>query len=191
MANRGRSFGLSAELKAKQKAKYDIEREKECRNWIEGCTGNQLSDQELGSEHLQKSLKNGIAVCNLINVLAPGSVKKINESTMAFKQMENIGKFLDATKEYGVPSSQLFQTVDLYEGQNMVSVIDCIWALASQAQKKGYAGPVWGVKVADKNVREFDEATLRAGQGEIGLQAGYNKGATQAGMTAYGTTRHM
>ena len=35
--------------------------------------------------------------------------------------------------------------------------------------------------MADENKREFTEEQLRAGEGHIGLQAGYNKGASQAG----------
>jgi hypothetical protein len=33
-------------------------------------------------------------LCKALNVLSPGAVKKINETKMAFKQMENISNFL-------------------------------------------------------------------------------------------------
>lgn len=36
--------------------------------------------------------------------------------------MENIGKFLEFCDELGVPKSDIFQTVDLYEGQNIPGV---------------------------------------------------------------------
>lgn len=58
----------------------------------------------------------------LINVLQPGAVKKINESKMAFKQMENIGFFLDGCVAYGLNKEDMFQTVDLYEAQNIPQV---------------------------------------------------------------------
>ena len=48
---------------------------------------------------------------------------------MAFKQMENIGWFLEKAREYGVPESDLFMTVDLFEGGNMRQVAQCINAL--------------------------------------------------------------
>ncbi|XP_057178726.1 calponin-3a isoform X1 [Triplophysa rosa] len=48
-----------------------------------------------------------------------------------------------------------------------------------------------GVKYADKQQRRFDEEKLKAGQCVIGLQMGTNKCASQAGMTAYGTRRHL
>ena len=47
------------------------------------------------------------------------------------------------------------------------------------------------LQVASENKREFDEQVLKAGQAIIGLQYGSNKGASQAGMTAYGTGRQI
>jgi hypothetical protein len=37
--------------------------------------------------------------------------------------MENIGNFLSACEKFGVPKSDLFQTVDLYEAENLAQVI--------------------------------------------------------------------
>ena len=48
---------------------------------------------------------------------------------MAFKQMENIGNFLDGCETVGVNREDLFQTVDLYEGENMAQVVNGIYAL--------------------------------------------------------------
>ena len=39
-----------------------------------------------------------------------------------WKQMENIGNFLDACEKYGCNKQDIFQTVDLYEAQNMPQV---------------------------------------------------------------------
>ena len=69
------------------------------------------------------ALKNGKVLCKLINAIKPGSVKKINENKMTFKEMENINCFLSACEEIGVKKVDLFQTVDLYEGQNIPQVI--------------------------------------------------------------------
>ena len=38
------------------------------------------------------------------------------------KEMENISFFLQAAEAYGVPRHNLFQTVDLTEGQNLAQV---------------------------------------------------------------------
>ena len=43
--------------------------------------------------------------------------------------MENIGKFLAACEKYGLMKTDLFQTVDLYEAQNMWQVVLCVHAL--------------------------------------------------------------
>lgn len=44
---------------------------------------------------------------------------------MAFKQMEKISQFLRAAEAYGVITTDIFQTVDLWEGQSAV-IIDAI-----------------------------------------------------------------
>jgi len=44
-----------------------------------------------------------------------------------------------------------------------------------------WPGPWLGPKPSEANVREFDEETVAAGKAVIGLQAGQNKGASQAG----------
>jgi hypothetical protein len=44
--------------------------------------------------------------------------------------------------------------------------------------------------MSDENRREFSEEQLRSGDATIGLQAGYNKGASQSGQS-FGTQRHM
>jgi len=53
-----------------------------------------------------------------------------------------------------------------------------------QAQSKpGYTGPdgYWPRK-SEKNVRDFSDEQLKAGQAVVSLQYGSNKGASQAGM---------
>lgn len=65
----------------------------------------------------------------LVNNIQPNMVKKINESKMAFKCMENINAFLEAAKTLGVPAQETFQTVDLWERQNLNSVVICLQSL--------------------------------------------------------------
>ena len=57
----------------------------------------------------------GQVLCALINAIRLGAIPKINESTPAFKQMENIIFFLNAAMNMGVPESSLFNTADLHE----------------------------------------------------------------------------
>eukprot|EP00350_Pseudokeronopsis_sp_OXSARD2_P005666 CAMPEP_0170561916 /NCGR_PEP_ID=MMETSP0211-20121228/57814_1 /TAXON_ID=311385 /ORGANISM="Pseudokeronopsis sp., Strain OXSARD2" /LENGTH=119 /DNA_ID=CAMNT_0010878129 /DNA_START=29 /DNA_END=388 /DNA_ORIENTATION=- len=104
---------------------------------------------------------------------------------MAFKMMENVGNFLAACESYGVNRLDLFQTADLYDGTNMVAVIDGIHALGRVAKKNKFNGPLPpGPAESAGNHREFSQEQLRAGEGIIGLQAGTGsaKGANQSGM---------
>lgn len=136
---------------------------------------------------VQAKLKDGVILCKLINAIEPGSVKKINEKNQAFSHMENIGSFLNACESLGCAKLDLFQTVNLYDGTNMAQVIDGIFALGRKCVQKGLQGI--GPKESEKNTREFSEEQLRAGrEGHIGLQAGWNKGASQAGQN-FGKTR--
>jgi len=43
--------------------------------------------------------------------------------------MENISRFAQAARTYGLSDSETFQTVDLYEKMNLHQVILCLFAL--------------------------------------------------------------
>ncbi|XP_047580488.1 transgelin-3 isoform X1 [Lutra lutra] len=137
-------------------------------------------------------------LCKLINSLYPPGqepIPKISESKMAFKQMEQISQFLKAAEIYGVRTTDIFQTVDLWEGKDMAAVQRTLMALGSVAVTKDdgcYRGePSWFHRKAQQNRRGFSEEQLRQGQNVIGLQMGSNKGASQAGMTGYGMPRQI
>ena len=72
-----------------------------------------------------------------------------------------------------------------------MQVINGLHALGRKAGAKGFKGPTLGPKEAECNKREFTEEQLREGQNVIGLQMGTNRGASQAGQTAYGATRQI
>lgn len=136
-------------------------------------------------------LKDGVALCKLINVLQPNSVNKINSMQSNFKQRENIEMFLKGCQTYGLQSHDLFQVNDLYERKNPYMVVNCLFALGGLAQKKGFDGPTIGVKVANQNKRSFSKETMDKGKSILSLQAGNYKGASQAGMTPYGASRQI
>ncbi|XP_032167824.1 calponin-1 isoform X2 [Mustela erminea] len=182
--NRGPAYGLSAEVKNKLAQKYDHQREQELREWIEGVTGRRI-----GSNFMD-GLKDGIILCEFINKLQPGSVKKVNESTQNWHQLENIGNFIKAITKYGVKPHDIFEANDLFENTNHTQVQSTLLALASMAKTKGNKVNV-GVKYAEKQERRFEPEKLREGRNIIGLQMGTNKGASQAGMTAPGTKRQI
>ncbi|XP_037644400.1 calponin-2 [Sebastes umbrosus] len=184
--NKVNGYGLTAEIKNKIAQKYDAQKEEELRVWIEDVTGASIGPD------FQKGLKNGIILCTLINKLSPGSVKKTNNSTLNWHQMDNLTSFISAITRYGLKHHDIFEANDLFENGNMTQVQTTLLALASMAKTKGCQSRVdIGVKYADKHERMFDEEKMKAGQCVIGLQMGTNKCASQAGMNAYGTRRHL
>ena len=181
-ANRPMGYGLTAELELKKMEKYNAEEEQSALAWIEAVLDKPgLFDDVTGANAVHSILKDGIILCELINVLQPGSIQRVNHQKMPFFKMENIGKFLSACESYGVSKCDLFQTVDLFECRNMVAVINGIHALGRKARTK-YSGPALGPREATRNVREFTDDQLTAGKGIIGLQMGTNKLANAAGI---------
>ncbi|KYM75710.1 Muscle-specific protein 20 [Atta colombica] len=162
------------------------EQEAEILAWIEAVLG-----EKLPSGNYDDILKDGVILCNLINKLAPGSVKKIQSKGTNFQLMENIQRFQAAIKNYGVPQEEIFQTADLFEKRNIPQVTLCLYALGRLTQKHDWTGPSLGPKMAEENKRTFTDDQLRASEGHLGLQMGYNKGASQAGHGGFGNTRHM
>lgn len=86
------------------------EQEQEVLNWIFEVIGEPVPKGDY-----EDILKNGVVLCHLINKIAPGSVKKIQERGTNFQLMENIQRFQAAVKKYGVPQEEIFQTADLFE----------------------------------------------------------------------------
>ncbi|KOX80269.1 Muscle-specific protein 20 [Melipona quadrifasciata] len=179
------------------------EQESEVMAWIEAVLG-----EKLPPGNYEDILKDGVVLCKLINKLAPGSVKKIQSKGTNFQLMENVqrcefhlsirnqsvirDRFQAAIKEYGVPQEEIFQTADLFERRNIPQVTLCLYALGRITQKHPeYTGPRLGPKMADENKRIFSEEQLRASEGQLNLQMGFNKGASQAGHGGFGNTRHI
>lgn len=161
--------------------------EAEVLTWIEAVLGEKLPNQPY-----EDVLRDGVVLCKLINKISPDSVKKIQTKGTNFQLMENIQRFQAALKKYGVPEEEIFQTADLFERRNIPQVTLCLHALGRITQKHPeYTGPRLGPKMADEHKREFTEEQLRASEGHLNLQMGYNKGASQAGVGSFGNTRHM
>uniref|UniRef100_A0A8C5RJA0 Transgelin n=1 Tax=Laticauda laticaudata TaxID=8630 RepID=A0A8C5RJA0_LATLA len=198
MANRGPAYGLSREVQQKIDRQYDPELEQILIQWIKAQCGPDIGEPEPGKDNFQKWLKDGTVLCLLINSLYPkgqGPVAKIQSFTMAFKQMEQISQFLHAAEKYGILASDIFQTVDLWEGKNMACVQRTLMNLGGLAVSKDsgfFVGdPNWFPKKSQENRRAFSDDQLREGQNVIGLQMGTNRGASQAGMTGYGMPRQI
>ncbi|NXS89169.1 CNN1 protein, partial [Erpornis zantholeuca] len=111
--------------------KYDPQRERELRAWIEGTTGRRIGD------NFMDGLKDGVILCELINKLQPGSVPKVNEPVQNWHKLENIGNFLRAITRYGVKPHDIFEANDLFENTNHTQVQSTLIALASQVTSPG------------------------------------------------------
>ena len=61
----------------------------QAQHWIEAVTGDVFSPSPFGEK-----LRSGVTLCQLVNVIKPGSVKKINKLSTTFMQMENVAAFL-------------------------------------------------------------------------------------------------
>jgi hypothetical protein len=184
---RATKSGFAADAQRKVNEKYSEEHAQEVLQWIKQITNEDI-DTAGDMDNFYQVLKDGTVLCKLVNQFKEGSVKKINTSTMAFKCMENINNFLAAVTSFGVPSVEQFQTVDLWEKQNLHSVVICLQSLGRKGSN--YNQPGIGPKESQKNVRNFTEEQMKAGDGVISLQYGSNKGANQSGIN-FGQTRHM
>ncbi|KAE8631773.1 hypothetical protein XENTR_v10001297 [Xenopus tropicalis] len=166
--------------------KYDPQKETELKVWIEEVTGMSIGPD------FQKGLKDGVILCELMNKLRPHSIPKVNVSRQNWHQLENLSNFIKAMNLYGMKSVDLFEANDLFENGNMTQVQVSLLALAGLAKSRGMQSEVdIGVKYSEKQERNFDDNTKKAGHCVIGLQMGTNKCASQSGMTAYGTRRHL
>ena len=165
-------------------------KQQQAQDWVETLTGAKFE----GSFH--ESLKNGVKLCQCLNIIKAGTIKKIYEGTMAFKVRENIVNYLEGCKSLGAqwlslfffsrslrlsfctvtpltpyhPShtgmkeTDCFVTQDLYEGDNMVVVIDQLFALGALSKGiAGFEGPYIGVKFSAENKREFSAEVTAAG----------------------------
>ncbi|CAG0880976.1 unnamed protein product [Cyprideis torosa] len=194
MAYHGPAYGLSRECQMKAQAKFDLDRANQAIQWVEAMLEQDFDlpgGRVTEASDFARVLKDGTALCHLINRLRPGAVSKINTMKAPFKQRENIEMFVKACQEYGLKNQDIFQVNDLYENKNLYMVVDCLYALGGLAQKNGFKGPVIGVRIAQENRRNFTPEQLAESNKIIGLQYGSNKGASQSGMAAYGSTRQI
>lgn len=106
-------------------AKRDKRLDAEAQEWVEAVIGESFPADIL----YEDALKDGIILCKLINKLKPGSVTKIREKGSAFQMRDNITQFQIAAKAYGLRDTDLFQSVDLYDKQNISQVTQTLHAL--------------------------------------------------------------
>lgn len=155
-------YGLDADLKAKAEAKYDLSAEDQAAQWVEDITGVKVQG-EFGA-----ALRTGQVLCQLLNEIRPGTVRKINDAGMPFKERENISLFLKTCRNWGVHEYALFSTDDLYEEKNLSSVVKCIHQLGGVLRRAvpEFQGPHFGVADTSKARRDQRRDLATASQTE-------------------------
>ncbi|XP_076794712.1 LIM and calponin homology domains-containing protein 1 isoform X3 [Arvicanthis niloticus] len=88
----------------------------EAQKWIEQVTGRSFGDKDF-----RTGLENGILLCELLNAIKPGLVKKINRLPTPIAGLDNTILFLRGCKELGLKESQLFDPSDLQDTSNRVT----------------------------------------------------------------------
>ncbi|EYE92830.1 calponin homology domain protein [Aspergillus ruber CBS 135680] len=120
---------LDKDLRSLRLSRYTPQAAAEVRDWIE-----EVLQEQLAPGDLLDALKDGVALCKLINLAVSPGVK-YKQSSMPFVQMENISHFLRACQipPLNLPPHDVFLTVDLYEGKDPAQVLQCIMSFSRRA----------------------------------------------------------
>ncbi|KAI1101552.1 hypothetical protein F4804DRAFT_315681 [Jackrogersella minutella] len=121
---------LDKDLRKLRLDKYTPTAANEARSWIESVLGNRLP-----SNDLLDGLKDGVALCKLINLAVGPPGIKFKQSAIPFIQMENISHFLRACQSppLNLQDHDMFLTVDLYERKDPAQVLQCLGAFSRAA----------------------------------------------------------
>ncbi|CAJ1049840.1 LIM domain only protein 7b isoform X2 [Xyrichtys novacula] len=82
----------------------------EAQRWIEEVTG-----KPFGCNDFRAALENGVLLCDLINQLKPGIIKRVNRLSTPIAGLDNVTVFLKACGKLGLNVSQLFHPGDLQD----------------------------------------------------------------------------
>ena len=168
-------------------------KEQQAIEWIEAVTGEQLT------EGFGESLRRGTTLCRLAKTIDPTVKDKLLRKPYVkgiskFKEMENVTAFIKFCRQVGVPESDNFTTVALYELKDIGQVVNCIHSLGRtiQVNLPDFKGPHLGAKLATKNTRTFTlEQRLKAKGSTSKWTAGNastNKNETSSSSTTTTTT---
>lgn len=91
---------------------------KEAMVWVEAIVGPVAGG-------FPEGLKDGIALCELVNKFKAGTIAKINNpAKMPFKKMENVTNAIKAMRGLGQKEFELMTTVDLTEDKNLQQCVE-------------------------------------------------------------------
>ncbi|XP_072321451.1 LIM domain only protein 7b isoform X2 [Eucyclogobius newberryi] len=89
----------------------------EAQRWIEEVTGKHFDCSDF-----RAALENGVLLCDLINKLKPGIIKRLNRFSTPIAGLDNVSVFLKACGKLGLNESQLFHPGDLQDMSTRVTL---------------------------------------------------------------------
>ncbi|XP_078118423.1 LIM domain only protein 7-like isoform X3 [Sander vitreus] len=89
----------------------------EAQRWIEAVT-----KKTFGSDDFRSALENGVLLCDLINKIKPGIIKRVNRLPTPIAGLDNLNVFLKACGKLGLKEAQLFHPGDLQDLSTRVTV---------------------------------------------------------------------
>uniref|UniRef100_A0A3P9NIY1 LIM domain 7a n=1 Tax=Poecilia reticulata TaxID=8081 RepID=A0A3P9NIY1_POERE len=89
----------------------------EAQRWIEAAT-----KKKFGNGDFRSALENGVLLCDLINKIKPGTIKRVNRLPTPIAGLDNLNVFLKACGKLGLKEAQLFHPGDLQDLSTRVTV---------------------------------------------------------------------
>ena len=144
-----------------------------------------------GDASFGAALKSGCTLLRLAKALAPPGMvvrKPYIKGASKFKEMENVTAFIRFCRDMGVPESDNFTTVALYEQTNLAQVCTCVHSLGRVMQTKfsHFEGPTLGAKLATPNPRNI---TLEQRLASKGATSKWTVGNSSTQSRVTGTAR--
>ncbi|XP_058235826.1 LIM domain only protein 7b isoform X3 [Hemibagrus wyckioides] len=90
---------------------------REAQRWME-----EVTKKRFGSSNFRSALENGVLLCDLINKLKPGVIKRVNRLSTPIAGLDNVNVFLKACGKLGLNEAQLFHPGDLQDVSTRVTV---------------------------------------------------------------------
>ncbi|XP_067297497.1 LIM domain only protein 7b [Pseudorasbora parva] len=89
----------------------------EAQRWLE-----EVTKKSFESKSFRMALEDGVLLCDLINTLKPGIIKRVNRLSTPIAGLDNVTVFLKACEKLGLNEAQLFHPGDLQDVSTRVTV---------------------------------------------------------------------
>ncbi|OWA52307.1 hypothetical protein BV898_16765 [Hypsibius exemplaris] len=97
----------------------------------------------------EEILRDGNVLCRFMQRIRPDLLPKFSPSEQPAKQRENISFFTNACIKIGIPGTDLFQTIDLFEQKDPSAVAHCLARLGGLLQQQRPDLPAHGPKLSE------------------------------------------